>query len=162
MPDVVAKAMAVVTGFLLVAVLAILVVTSRPPAGTRQVVAEFKDAFPILEGMQVRTDGAITGSIGRIKVDDRGLAEITLLVNKSIPAPRSDATATIKQADSTGDSYVLYDPGSASGPLSDIRGKPTIACNTSDPAKPCTNTLSAPRFDDLINAFGPPSRPGSS
>jgi ABC-type transporter Mla subunit MlaD len=160
MPDVVAKAMAVVTGVLLVVVLGVLVITSRPPAGTRNVVAEFRDAFPILEGMQVRTDGAISGSIGKISVDDRGLAEVTLLVNTSIPEPRADATATIRQADSTGDSYVAYDPGKASQPLQEIHGKPTIACNTVDPAKPCTNTLSAPRLDDLINAFGPPEQAG--
>jgi phospholipid/cholesterol/gamma-HCH transport system substrate-binding protein len=160
MPDVVAKAMAVVTGVLLVVVLGVLVVTSRPPAGTRHVVAEFRDAFPMLEGMQVRTGGAISGSIGKIGVDDRGLAEVTLLVDKAIPEPRADATATIRQADSTGDSYVAYDPGKASAPLQKIHGSPTIACNTVDPAKPCTNTLSAPRLDDLINAFGPPEQAG--
>ena len=43
---------------------------------------------------------------------------ITLLVQKSVPAPHADATATIKQADSTGDSYIAYDPGSAAVPKS--------------------------------------------
>ncbi len=119
MPDVVAKAMALISALLLVSVLALLYVTSRPPAGTREVVAEFRDAFPMLEGMQVRSEGAIAGSVGKIRLNDAGLAEVTLLVDDKIPAPRADAAATIRQADSTGDSYIAYDPGSAKKPLPD-------------------------------------------
>ncbi len=160
MPDVVAKAMAVITGFLLVGVVAILVVTSRPPSNTRQVVAQFRDAFPTLEGFQVRTDGAPAGSVGKITVNKQGLAEVTLLVDKDVPAPRADATATIRQFDSTGDSYVAYDPGTASGPLPERDGKPTISCDAPAPTAPCTNTLAAPRLDDLVNAFGPSEQAG--
>lgn len=160
MPDVVAKAMAVITGLLLVIVLAILYVTSRPPAGTQQIVAEFRDAFPAIEGMQVRTDGAVSGSTGKIGVTKDGLAAITLLVENTIPEPKADAVAVIKQLDSTGDSYIHYDPGKASQPLAERDGKPTISCAAPTPTSPCTNTLAAPRFDDLINAFGPPEQAG--
>jgi ABC-type transporter Mla subunit MlaD len=152
--------MAVITGVLLVAVLGILYVTSRPPSSVRQVVAEFRDAFPMIEGMQLRSDGAVSGSIGKIRVDDKGLAEVTLLVDKTVPPPRADATATIRQADSTGDSYIAYDPGSAGQPLPERNGKPTIACDAPKPTSPCLNTLAAPRLDDLINAFGPPEQAG--
>jgi ABC-type transporter Mla subunit MlaD len=141
-------------------VLAILYVGSEPPSGTREIVAEFRDAFPTIEGMQVRTDGAISGSIGKIRVDDRGLAEVTLLVDKTIPAPRADATATIRQADSTGDSYIAYEPGTASKALPQKDGKGRIACAAATPVSPCANTLAAPRLDDLINAFGPPEQAG--
>ena len=160
MPDIVAKAMAVIMGVLLVGVIALLILTSQPPAGTRQVVAEFRDAFPVLEGFQVRTDGAPSGSVGPIHVTDKGLASVTLLVDKSIPVPKADATATIKQLDSTGDSYIDYDPGSAKQLLPKQNGKLTIACDASSPTGPCANTLAAPRLDDLVNAFGPPEQAG--
>lgn len=160
MPDVVAKAMAVITGLLLVMTVAVLVVTSRPSSDKRQVVAEFRDAFPALEGMQVRTDGAAAGSTGKITVTKDGLAAITLLVDKDVPAPRADASATIRQLDSTGDSYIAYDPGKAAEPLKERDGKLTIACDAPTPTAPCTNTLAAPRLDDLINAFGPPEQAG--
>lgn len=160
MPDVVAKAMAVITGALLVGVLAILVVTSRPPGGARQVVVEFRDAFPIIEGMQVRTDGAPAGSVGKTRVNAKGLASVTLLLDQDVPAPRADAIATIRQFDSTGDSYISYDPGKAAAPLAEQDGKPTIACDAPAPTSPCTNTLAAPRLDDLVNAFGPPEEAG--
>ena len=114
----------------------------------------------MLEGMQVRVHGAVAGSIGTIEVDDQGLADVTLLVEKTIPSPRSDAKATIRQLDSTGDSYIDYDPGSEGGPLRKAGGKPTIACDAPRPGGACTNTLAAPRFDDLLNAFGPPEQAG--
>lgn len=160
MADVVAKAMAVIMGVLFVLVLAILVVTSRPSSGTREVVAEFRDAFPAIEGMQVRTDGANAGSTGKISVTGQGLASITLQVDKAVPAPRSDATATIRQLDSTGDSYIAYDPGKSSRPLAERDGDPTIACDAPAPTSPCTNTLASARLDDLVNAFGPAEQAG--
>ena len=68
MPDLLAKGVAVIVGVLLALAIGILVVTSRPPAGAGQVTAEFDNAFPLIEGMHVRVDGAIAGSVG----DDRG------------------------------------------------------------------------------------------
>ena len=162
MPDVVAKAMAVITGLLLVSVLAILYVTSRPPAGTREIVAEFRDAFPTLEGMQVRTRRrARRARSGRSRSPTRGSPRSRCSWTKTIPAPKADATATISQADSTGDSYIALRPGHGGRNRSTERdGKPTISCAAPTPTSPCTNTLAAPRFDDLINAFGPPEQAG--
>lgn len=160
MPDVLAKAMAVIMGSLLVGVVGILYFTSRPPSDSRQVVAEFRDAFPILEGMAVRSNGAPAGSVGKTTVSDEGLARVTLLLDKELPEPRADATATIRQFDSTGDSYISFDPGSAAEPLAEKDGDPTVSCAAPEPQAPCTNTLAAPRLDDLINAFGPPEEAG--
>ena len=62
-------------------------VTSRPPSGTQEVVAEFRNAFPLIEGMHVRVDGAIAGSVGTIEVNDEGLAAVTLLVDDGDRGP---------------------------------------------------------------------------
>lgn len=160
MPDILAKAMAVIMGLLLAGTVAVLVVTSRPPSGSQEVVAEFRDAFPIIEGMQVRTNGAPAGSVGKTRVSDEGLATVTLLLDQDVPAPRADATASIRQFDSTGDSYIAYEPGRAAAALGEKDGKPRISCAAPAPGDPCTNTLAAPRLDDLINAFGPAEEAG--
>lgn len=153
MPDLLAKGVAVTVGVLLAALIAILVFTSRPPAGATQVTAEFDNAFPLIEGMYVRVDGAIAGSVGSIEVNDRGNAEVQLSLNDSIEPPQSDATAAIRQQDTTGDSYVAFEPGDSGEPL----GEDGIVCESYDT---CDSTLVAPRLDDLLNSFGPGERAG--
>ncbi|HYF28491.1 MAG TPA: MlaD family protein [Baekduia sp.] len=160
MTDVVAKAMAAVTALLLVGVLAVLVVSSQPSADARKVVAQFDDAFPLIEGMNVRVDGAIAGSVGSIDVTEDGLAEVELRIDDQVEAPRADATAAIRQQDTTGDSYVAYEPGRAARALPEQDGAPTIRCDPEVPGGRCRNTLVAPRFDDLLNAFGERERAG--
>lgn len=153
MPDLLAKGVAVTVGVLLAIVIGILVVTSRPPASATVVTAEFDNAFPLIEGMYVRVDGAIAGSVGTIEVNDRGNAEVELNLNDSIEPPSSDATAAIRQQDTTGDSYVAFEPGDSGEPL----GKEGIVCADYDE---CDSTLVAPRLDDLLNSFGPSERAG--
>lgn len=160
MPDVVAKTMAFICGALLVGACTVLYVTSRPSGGANEVVAEFQDAFPILEGMYVRVDGAIAGSVGKVEVTSDGLARVTLILDETIEDPSSDATAAIRQQDTTGDSYVAFEPGDSGRPLTQKDGKPTIECDAEAPDGPCQATLTAPRFDDLLNAFGPSERAG--
>ncbi|MEJ7875161.1 MAG: MlaD family protein [Solirubrobacterales bacterium] len=160
MPDVVARTMAAICGFLLVGAIAVLYVTSRPSAGAQEVVAEFQDAFPLLEGMYVRVDGAIAGSIGPIEVTEEGLARVTLVLDDSIEKPSNDATAAIRQQDTTGDSYVAFEPGGSGKSLPVEDGMPTIRCDADGPNGPCASTLTTPRFDDLLNAFGPSERAG--
>ena len=160
MPDVVAKTMAFISALLLAGAVAVLYVTSRPAAGANEVVAEFQDAFPLLEGMYVRVDGAVAGSVGDIEVSDDGLARVTLILDEAIEDPSSDATAGIRQQDTTGDSYVAFEPGTSGRPLGKVDGVPTIQCNPQGRNGPCTSTLVAPRFDDLLNAFGPEERAG--
>ena len=160
MPDQVAKTMAFLCGLLLFGAAATLYVTSRPSVGANEVVAEFQDAFPILEGMYVRVDGSIAGSVGPVEVTDDGLAKVTLILDEAIEEPSSDATAAIRQQDTTGDSYVAFEPGEADKPLPEVDGIPTIECNAESASDPCESTLTAPRFDDLLNAFGPAERAG--
>ena len=160
MSDALAKTMAVIVGLLLFSVVAVLVLTSGPPVGAQQVTAEFRNAFPLLRGMHVRVDGAIAGSVAEIGVNEEGLAEVTMALDDSIEAPRANASAAIRQQDTTGDSYVSYDPGTAKEPLPERDGRPTIVCGSAGPLEPCANTLAAPRFDDLLNAFGPRERTG--
>src|SRR5215217_7194295 len=109
--------MAVIVGILLAGTLAVLIVTERAPAAGDQVVAEFRNAFPLIQGMHVRVGGAIAGSVGNIEVNDQGLAAVALNLDDSIEPPRVDATAAIREQDTTGDSYVSYEPGTAEAPL---------------------------------------------
>ncbi len=153
MPDALAKGTAVIVGVLLALAIAILVITSRPPAGAGQVPAEFDTAFPLVEGMHVRVDGALAGSVGDIEVNDRGNAVVNLVLNDSIEPPRADATAAVRQQDTTGDSYVAFNPGDAEEPL----GEEGIVCTDHET---CPRTLVSPRLDDLINAFGPAEQAG--
>jgi ABC-type transporter Mla subunit MlaD len=85
---------------------------------------------------------------------------VTLLLNDSIEEPRADASAAIRQQDTTGDSYVAFEPGTSEEPLGEVDGKPTIPCNAETATAPCEASLVAPRFDDLLNAFGPEERAG--
>ena len=158
MPDALAKASTALVAGLLVMVIGILVVTSRPPAGANEVVAEFDDAFPLIEGMYVRVDGAIAGSVGPIEVNDSGNAEVTLLLDESIAAPMDDARAVIRQQDTTGDSYVAFEPNpdGSDQPL----GPDGITCETTEHGEVCPRTMTAPRLDDLLNAFAEPERAG--
>ncbi len=160
MPDAVAKTMAFLCGLLLLGTAATLYVTSRPAAGANEIVAEFQDAFPLLEGMYVRVDGSIAGSVGEVEVNDEGLAEVTLILDEAIEDPSNNATAAIRQQDTTGDSYVAFEPGDTGKPLPEVDGMPTIECNAESASGPCEATLTAPRFDDLLNAFGPAERAG--
>ncbi len=160
MTDSAARVMLGVTLALLLPALAFLYFSSRPSPNQDQVVAQFEDAFPLVEGMNVRVNGAIAGSVGKISVNDEGLADVTLLLDDDIKRPRLDATAAIRQQDTTGDSYVAFEPGRASNPLPELDGHPTIACSASGNEGRCQRTLAAPRLDDLLNAFGRSERTG--
>jgi virulence factor Mce-like protein len=148
-----------VTVLLLVPTLAFLYLSSHPGNEDGQIVAQFEDAFPLVEGMNVRVDGAIAGSVGKISVNDEGIAEVRLLLDEGAEPPRADATAAIRQQDTTGDSYVAFEPGESRKPLPEIDGDPTIACDGEGEAL-CPHTLVAPRLDDLLNTFGRSERTG--
>ncbi|HEY8466145.1 MAG TPA: MlaD family protein [Solirubrobacterales bacterium] len=154
-----AKVVLALTVTLFAAAVAALVVTSKPSGG-REVVVEFRDAFPLIEGMHVRVDGAIAGSVGSVEVSDEGLARVTLALHESIEAPRADAKAAIRQQDTTGDSYVDFDPGSAPEELPSEDGVPILRCAPERPGGPCAASLVAPRFEHLLDTFGPRERAG--
>jgi ABC-type transporter Mla subunit MlaD len=147
--DLIARATAVATVFLAAAAVVALYVTSRPDVlrGGSEVTAVFEDAYPLLEGMHVRVDGAVAGTVREIELGDDGNAHITMQLFEGTSPPRSDAVATIRQEDITGDSYVSLTLGEATESL----GEAPI---------PAEQTMSAPRFDDLLNAFDEPVRRG--
>jgi virulence factor Mce-like protein len=147
MTDVVAKLSAITCVALAIVAGAALYLTSNPGLKGTAVQAEFKDAYPLLPGMHVREYGAVAGTISEIEVTDRGTVQITMQLNEGTDPPRADATATIRQEDITGDSYIALAPGDAAEPL----GNQTI---------PTRRTMSAPRFDDLLNSFNQPVRQG--
>jgi virulence factor Mce-like protein len=149
MNDLIARATAVATVFLAAAAVVALYVTSRPDVlrGGTEVNAVFEDAYPLLEGMHVRVDGAVAGTVKEIELGDDGNAHITMQLFEGTRPPRSDALATIRQEDITGDSYVSLTLGDDA----EMLGDDEISSE---------RTMSAPRFDDLLNAFNEPVRRG--
>jgi phospholipid/cholesterol/gamma-HCH transport system substrate-binding protein len=142
-----ARLVAVATAFLLAATLGVLYFTSNPGTGDSSVKAEFEDTFPLLPGMHVRVFGAVAGSVDDVELTDHGTAVVTMRLNEGTAPPSSDATASIRQQDITGDSYVSLSPGDSAEPLG-------------DDVIPTSRTLVAPRFDDLLNSFDPQVREG--
>ncbi|HEX2127682.1 MAG TPA: MlaD family protein [Solirubrobacterales bacterium] len=147
MSDLLARLVVVFTAFLLVALFAVVLITSNPSVTGTTVKAEFDDVYPLLPGMHVRVDGAIAGSVDEIEVSDDGQAVVTMSLNEGTAPPRVDATAAVRQQDITGDSYVALEPGEEEEEL----GETVI---------PRARTIVAPRFDDLLDSFNEPVRQG--
>jgi virulence factor Mce-like protein len=139
------RAQAAVGAVVLLAIAIALFVVSRDDGGTI-VRAEFTSASGLLEGNEVRVQGAPAGSVDRIELTKRNTALVTLRLKDGIEAPRRDATAAIRPVDLLGDNYVTLSPGDAAAPL---RG--TI--------KPAA-TSNAPRLSDLLSVFRPSVRRG--
>ena len=139
-----ARLSAVTYACILVVAVGVLYVTSQPGLrGGTEVKAEFQDVYPLLTGMNVREWGAPAGTVSGIDLTDRGTVMVTMQLNAGTTPPRTDATASIREQDITGDSYVDLSPGNAAKPL----GGTVI---------PTSRTLRAPRFDDLLNSFNKP------
>ncbi len=146
------SAMAKMSAFAVVAlaifsVCALFLLGKAQEQGGTDVRAAFKDAYPLLEGMNVRLYGAVAGRVGEIELGDDGDAHVTLVLFDGTEPPRADAVASIRQEDITGDSYVSLEPGKDEEEL----GNAEI---------PTSRTSVAPRFDDLLNSFNEPVRQG--
>jgi phospholipid/cholesterol/gamma-HCH transport system substrate-binding protein len=115
-------------------------------AGPPVVTAEFTNARGLVEGNDVRVDGAPAGTVSHLELTDRGTALVTLELHDGIEPPRADATAAIRPVDLIGDNYVALDLGSDPAPL--------------DGDIPPSRTLNEPRLDDLLRSFGTPERTG--
>src|SRR5439155_10740412 len=79
--------------------------------------AEFRDARGLVEGNDVRVDGAPAGTVEDMKLTDHGTALVTMKLDDGVRRPTSDATAAIRPVDLLGDTYLALDPGDASTPL---------------------------------------------
>jgi len=115
--------------------------------GGTEVHAAFEDAYPLLEGMNVRLYGAVGGRVGEIELGEDGNAHVTMQLFDGTEPPRADAVVSIRQEDITGDSYVSLVPGDDEALLGDEE-------------IPVSRTSVAPRFDDLLNSFNEPVRQG--
>jgi virulence factor Mce-like protein len=111
-----------------------------------EVRAMFTDAHGLVDGNDVRIDGAPAGRVDSIVLSGEGTALVTMRLNDGLPPPRADATAAIRPVDLLGDTYVALEPGHAGAPL---RG-----------AIPSSRTLNDPRLDDLLRVFREPQRAG--
>jgi virulence factor Mce-like protein len=114
--------------------------------GGREVRAEFASARGLVEGNDVRFAGAVVGTVDEISLTRRGTALVRLSLRNGTPAPRTDATATIRPADLLGDTYVAYSPGTAARAL--------------DGTLPVSRTVTVARLDDLLSTFDPGVRAG--
>ena len=85
-----ARLTAVTVAVLTVAVFAVVALTSNPGLQGTSVEAEFEDAFPLLEGMNVRIDGAIAGTVRSIEVNEDGNADVVMQLNEGTRPPRAD------------------------------------------------------------------------
>jgi ABC-type transporter Mla subunit MlaD len=109
-----ARLSAVTYAVLLVVAVGVLYVTSRPDlAGRTEVKAEFQDVYPLLTGMDVREWGAPAGTVSSIDLTDHGTVMVTMALNAGTTPPTANATASIREQDITGDSYVDLSPGQA-------------------------------------------------
>jgi phospholipid/cholesterol/gamma-HCH transport system substrate-binding protein len=108
--------------------------------------AIFKDAWPLVPGMDVRVSGAVVGSVRRVQLTDRGTALVTFQLRPGVSAPRADASVAIRQDDLLGDSDLSLELGTAAQPL---RGP-----------IPLTRSIQAPRLDDFLDIFRAPVRAG--
>ena len=164
MTDSVARVMFAVTVLLVVPTLAFLYLSSRPSPGEGQVVAQFEDAFPLVEGMNVRVDGAIAGSVGKISVNDDGVAEVVLLLDDKIeaaraPTPRRRSASRTRPATATSPSI----RAGRGKPLPEVDGRPTIACSGERrPALPAHARRAAARRSAQRLRAGPSARASSS
>jgi phospholipid/cholesterol/gamma-HCH transport system substrate-binding protein len=108
--------------------------------GGRELRAEFTSARGLVEGNDVRFGGAVVGRVDDIALTRHGTALVTLALRGAAPAPRTDATATIRPADLLGDTYVAYTPGTG---------------RTLHGTLPASRTVSVARLDDLLSTFDP-------
>src|SRR4051794_40675528 len=106
--------------------------------------AEFQDARGLVEGNDVRVDGAPAGTVEDMKLTAHGTALVTMKLDDGIQQPTADPTAAIRPVDLLGDTYLALDPGDAQ---TGLQG-----------AIPVSRTLNAPRLDDLLRTFGEPQR----
>lgn len=129
------------------AVWAAVALASATGGDDRVVVAEFTSARGLVEGNDVRIDGAPAGTVSELDLSENGTALVTMRLHDGLPELRADATAAIRPVDLIGDTYIALDPGSDAKELEGgfiPRGR----------------TLNAPRLDDLLRVFGDGERAG--
>jgi virulence factor Mce-like protein len=106
--------------------------------------AEFRDAWPLVAGMDVRVSGAVAGQVRKVALTDRGTAEVTFQLDPGVPQPKADASVAIRQDDLLGDTDLSLSLGTAARPL---RGPIPVA-----------RSIQEPRLDDFLNIFQVPVR----
>ena len=106
--------------------------------------AVFQDARGLVKGNDVRVDGAPAGTVEDMNLGDDGTAVVTMQLDDGIQRPTANATAAIRPVDLLGDTYLALDPGDSPSPL--------------EGPLPVSQTLNAPRLDDLLRVFGEPER----
>lgn len=128
----------------LLVVVVVLLLVPRDGNDGRTVHAELQDVALLAEGHDVRVRGTTVGAVRGLELTDRGTVLVTMVLQDGAPAPKADATASLRATDLLGDVYMALEPGRSSRPL----GR-TI---------PVTRTFNATRVQDLFDVFDGPTR----
>jgi virulence factor Mce-like protein len=108
--------------------------------------AAFTNSRGLLAGNDVRDGGAIVGRVTSITLSRQGTALVHFQLSAGRAAPRADAAASIEPEDLLGDNYMQLSPGSSRAPLAG--------------SIPTSRTVTAPRLDEVLDAFSPQVRDG--
>jgi len=110
----------------------------------RLVRAEFQTAGLLVPGHDVRIAGTTSGTVRDIVLTRRGTALVSFALDEGVPALSRNASASVRDSDLLGGTYLAVEPGSGPAPLHG-----TI---------PVTRTFTAPRVQDMFETFDAPTR----
>ncbi|MHB8693497.1 MAG: MlaD family protein [Solirubrobacteraceae bacterium] len=106
--------------------------------------AEFRDAFPLVPGDDVRMWGAKVGSVSSMQLTGDGTVSVTVDLLSGVAAPRADATASVRAGDLLGSAYLDLSPGRSAASL---RGPIPIG-----------RTFVTTSVQDFLNSYDTPTR----
>ncbi len=110
------------------------------------VVAQFRDAAPLLVGNDVKIHGVTVGQVASMTVDDKGLANVAMEVGPAALPLHADAKATVRPVSLLGERYLDLDTGTTQSPV----------LKTGD-VIPVSQTGQNTDLDQVLNTFDDPT-----
>jgi phospholipid/cholesterol/gamma-HCH transport system substrate-binding protein len=127
---------------LLAAVWALLI--PHGPADRDLLHAEFQDVGLLVPGDDVRIAGATSGTVQDVRLTDHGTAVVRFRLDGGVRPLRADATASVRDADLLGGTFLAVERGHAAAPL-----RAPI---------PTARTFVAARVQDMFDTLDAPTR----
>lgn len=112
------------------------------------IVAEFRDASPLLPGNDIKIHGVTVGQTGPMIVED-GLAKVVLELQPAALPLHTDARATIRPVSLLGERFLELDSGTSEAPLLASGG-----------VIPASQTGANADLDEVLNTFDDPTAAG--
>ena len=148
-PALVKSIVFIVVTVLATAVLAVSI--SNSSGGGRTYTAEFSDVTSLNKGDDIRMAGVRIGTVSKISVTDRRVAEVSFSVDPGIRLA-STVTAAIKYRNLVGQRYIALDQGAGS-PEDQLPAHTTIGLDRTQPALDLTVLFNG--FQPLFQALDP-------